>query len=299
MNNRWLKSFEMVAQKGSVNAAAKELFISPQALLQQINLLEQEVGIRLMIRRRSGVELTLAGKEFLNGTQQMLSIYDRTINRCRLASEAERTIRIPVMSGIIIPEFLENVCADFRKNYPHLKVELISDENFDSWLDGLKNLRYDIIEHFALDGICPEDIYFGYLSPKETWCILSGYHPLAHKSSLVPEDLDGFRIMTPGLNLKLMRYLQFYLEAAGIDVVFEKIENNRYQIIENLNLGGIYLADEEIARIFAGYSKVPLDFDNHVQHGLACRKEMYERYKPFFDVAQNINASFGAKIICR
>ena len=289
MNDKWLRSFMMVAQKGSVNAAAKELFISPQALLQQINLLEQEVGISLVIRRKSGVELTLSGKEFLNGAQQILLLYDRTLNRCRLVSEAENTIRIPVMSGIILPRFLENVCAEFRKSNHHPKIELISDENFDFWLDGLKNLKYDIIEHFAVDGMCPHDIHFEYLSPQKTWCILPDFHPLAQKSSLIPEDLDGFRIMAPGLNLKLMRYLQFYLEAAGIEVVFENIENNRYQIIENMNMGGIYMADEEISKIFVGYSRVPLDFDNHVQHGLACRKEMYEEYRPFFDIAHKVN----------
>lgn len=291
MNNRWLKSFMTVARRGSITAAAGELFISPQALLQQLNLMEQEVGIKLLTRRRNGVELTLAGREFLNGAQQMISLYDQTINRCRLASKAESAIRIPVMSGIIIPEFLETVCAEFRKHHSQLKIELISDENFDFWLDGLKNLKYDIIEHFALDGLCPEDIYFEYISQKKTWCVLPDFHPLAQKATLVPEDLNGYRIMTPGLNLKLMRYLQFYIESVGIHVAFEKVGNNRYQIMENLNLGSIYLADEEISKIFAGYSRVPLDFDNHVQHGLACRKEMYEKYKPFFDLAHEVNAS--------
>ena len=40
MNNKWISSFMAVAQEGSINAAARALYISPQALLQQINLLE-------------------------------------------------------------------------------------------------------------------------------------------------------------------------------------------------------------------------------------------------------------------
>lgn len=206
-----------------------------------------------------------------------------------------RSFLAVAQKGSIIPEFLEQVCAQFRKSHPQLKIELISDENFDGWLDGLRSLKYDIIEHFALDGLCPEDTYFECISRVKTWCIMPDFHPLAQKELVVPEDLDGYRIISPGLNQKLMRYLQFYIEAVGIDITFDKIENSRYQIMENLNRGGIYLGDESISRIFAGYSRVPLEFDNHVQHGLACRKEMVEKYKPFFTLAHEVNAAVEAR----
>lgn len=65
--------------------------------------------------------------------------------------------------------------------------------------------------------------------------------------------------------------------------------------MENLNRGGIYLEDESISRILAGYSRVPLEFDNHVQYGLTCQKEMVEKYKPFFTLAHEVNAEVEAR----
>lgn len=286
MNTKWIRSFITVAEEGSVTSAANKLFISPQALLQQINLLEQEVGEKLFVRQRTGMSLTLAGQEFLSGARQAEELYANILTRCRLASKAEETIRIPMMSNIILPEFMESVCSEYGRRIPDpLKIEFITDSVFEERMNGLVDLRYDIIEHYAVDGQCPKGIHFEYLSDVPTWCIMSPYHELASKSRLIPEDLDGCHIVSPASNIKLSGYLHIYIAGAGIKVTEEASENDRYKIIDSLNNGGIYLADAEIAKIFVGFHSVPLDFDNHVQHGLACREEMYERYKPFFEIA--------------
>ena len=291
MNNKWINSFMTVAQQGSINAAARSLYISPQALLQQINLLEQEVGAKLFIRQRSGMSLTLAGKEFLQGAQQIETVYATTLSRCRLAQHAEDTIRIPMMSSIVLPEMMEKICARYRREVPRaLRTEFITDEDFDGWMDGLRNLKYDLIEHYALDGRVPQGIHFEYLSGVPSWCVMSDYHPLADRKVLRPEDLDGQLLLSPASNLKLSGYFGMYVTAADIKVKVEPIANDRYQIIDGLNRGGIYFADENIARIFVGYHSAPLDFDNHVQHGLACREDMVETYQPLFDIALNCNS---------
>ena len=289
MNNKWISSFMAVAQEGSINAAARTLFISPQALLQQINLLETEVGTKLFFRDRRGLRLTLAGKEFLSGAQQIETIYATTLSRCRLAEHAEKSIRIPMMSNIILPEMMERICARYRRTVPNaLHTEFLTDEDFDGWMDGLRNLKYDLIEHFATDGQVPQGIHFEYLSRVPSWCIMSDYHPLADRKVLRPEDLDGALLLSPSSNIKLSGYFAIYISAADIKVKVESIENDRYQIIDGLNRGGIYIANEEIARIFVGYHSVPLDFDNHIQHGLACRKEMRDTYRPLFEIAHDI-----------
>lgn len=289
MNNKWVTSFITVAQEGSINAAARTLFISPQALLQQINLLEDEVGTKLFVRERSGMKLTLAGREFLSGAQQLETVYANMLSRCRLASRAEEVIRIPMISSIILPEMMEKICARYRHHVlDALQTELITDEDFDHWMDGLRNLKYDMIEHFAVDGQVPWGIHFEYLSPVPSWCVMSDYHPLAGKRTLVPEDLEGHLLLSPASNIRLSAYFSIYTTSAGLRIKTEEISNDRYQIIDGLNRGGIYMTNEEIARIFVGYHSVPLDFDNHVQHGLACRADMYETYRPFFDIAREL-----------
>lgn len=81
-----------------------------------------------------------------------------------------------------------------------------------------------------------------------------------------------------------------YLDSVGITAHFDYVDNDRYEVLEGINNFSIYSAVEEIARFFPGYVGVPLDFDTHVQHGFICREEMYEIYKPFFEIAHEVQA---------
>lgn len=290
MNSKWLYSYMTVIQSGSITAAAKELFISPQALAQQMDLLEEEVGAKLFVRTRRGMMLTLAGKEFLAGAQELSALYARTISRCRLASKAEKSIRIPMMNSIKLPTFMEAVCSRYIKEYPDaVEPEFVTDTNFGGWLDGLVNYRYDIIEHFATDGLCPKGIYLEELSTVVSYCVVSEYHPLAQKKTLKPEDLDGYSLIVPTENLKLSRYLLMYIESCGIRTPVIEPKNDKYEILPLIGKGGIYTADEEIGKLFYGCVTIPLDFDTHIRHGLACREDMRDSYKNFFAIAHEVS----------
>lgn len=288
MNNKWLQSFITVAQAGSVTAAASELFISPQALLQQMNLLEEEVGSKLLVRNKTGVRLTVSGREFLSGAEKMVEIYEQTLSRCRLANRAETTVRIPASNNVVVPKLLERTSTEFERQ-TGIGIEFIPDDHYESWFDDFMNLRYDIVEHHAVDGLCPKGVHFEHLSDIHTCYIMSEYHPLAKKKLLQPEDLEGCRIMVQKNAGNLIAYTKLYLDSAGINVQVEYVENDRFVVIDGMNNFSVYSATEEIAQAFPGYVGVPLDFDTHVQHGFVCREEMYETYKPFFEIARRIN----------
>jgi len=67
MELRHLRYFIAVADAGSLTVAAEQkLHTSQPSLSRQIRDLEQEVGVPLMTRSAHGVELTSAGKAFLN-----------------------------------------------------------------------------------------------------------------------------------------------------------------------------------------------------------------------------------------
>ena len=58
------ENFIVLVKAGSINAAAEQLHISPQALHQQMDTLESEVGCKLLVRSRKGIQLTAAGTVF-------------------------------------------------------------------------------------------------------------------------------------------------------------------------------------------------------------------------------------------
>ena len=62
MYNPQLETFLRVADAGSFNKAAEELFITPPAVIKQITSLESGLGVKLFIRSPRGLKLTEAGK---------------------------------------------------------------------------------------------------------------------------------------------------------------------------------------------------------------------------------------------
>ncbi len=65
MYNPQIKTFIVVADAGSFNKAAEQLFISSTAVIKQMNLLENHLGVRLLQRSHKGLSLTEAGRNIL------------------------------------------------------------------------------------------------------------------------------------------------------------------------------------------------------------------------------------------
>lgn len=62
MYKRQLETFLQVARLGSFSKAAQALYITPSAVIQQVNHLEEDFGAQLLVRTTHGVKLTPAGQ---------------------------------------------------------------------------------------------------------------------------------------------------------------------------------------------------------------------------------------------
>ena len=79
MRIRQLQYFEKIAETGSMNEAAKQLYISQPSLSQAMKELEKEYQVQLLYRSKVGITLTDAGREFLNyarGVLDQVSLLD-------------------------------------------------------------------------------------------------------------------------------------------------------------------------------------------------------------------------------
>ena len=65
MRIQQLQYLEKIAEKGSINEAAKELYLSQPSLSNAVKELEHEMGVQLLLRTKSGVTLTHDGREFM------------------------------------------------------------------------------------------------------------------------------------------------------------------------------------------------------------------------------------------
>lgn len=69
-----LEIFKLVAELGSFNMAAEKAYMTPSAVMKNINVLEKEVGIRLFSRTHRGQQLTYAGMHFYEDAKKILEM---------------------------------------------------------------------------------------------------------------------------------------------------------------------------------------------------------------------------------
>lgn len=138
------KTFYYVAKNKNISRAANELMISQPAISKSIRTLEEQLEIKLFIRKRDGVVLTDEGK----------LLYDKIKNAVEIINSAEEdmnsitnlesgTINIGT-SKTIINEFLLKYISDFHTKYPKIKIKIHTDRT-NKLLDKMKNGIVDII----------------------------------------------------------------------------------------------------------------------------------------------------------
>ena len=91
MYNPLLNTFIAVADLGSFNRAAEQLFISPTAVMKQMNQLEMHLGFKLIDRTASGTELTPAGKLIYNDSKFIIDYSAKSITAARALVESYDT----------------------------------------------------------------------------------------------------------------------------------------------------------------------------------------------------------------
>ena len=95
MLNAYIKTFFEVVDSGSFSAASEELFLSKVSVMNQINTLENTVGVPLLKRTNRGVTLTEAGQSFYRNARKIQNLSEAALEEARkLGGKNNRVIRI-------------------------------------------------------------------------------------------------------------------------------------------------------------------------------------------------------------
>src|SRR5258708_38998485 len=119
MELRHLRYFVAVAEEGSLTLAAeKRLHTAQPSLSRQIRDLEYEVGVQLMIRSVHGIELTPAGRAFLDHARLALTQAEAATEAARRAAQPPRTlVSIGFLAGCEV-DWLQAVTHTRRAELP-------------------------------------------------------------------------------------------------------------------------------------------------------------------------------------
>lgn len=120
----YYKVFYYVAKYKKILTASEKLFVSQPAVTQTIQKLEKQLGTTLLVRTKTGIELTEAGKKLYEFTSENIEMLENVEYRFdKYENLEEGSIKIRTGSNvarIILYDALEK----FGKDYPNVKVEI-------------------------------------------------------------------------------------------------------------------------------------------------------------------------------
>jgi LysR family transcriptional regulator, hca operon transcriptional activator len=210
MELRHLRYFIAVAETGSLTVAAeRRLYTSQPSLSRQIRDLEEEVGAELFSRSARGVELTAAGKAFLDHARLALSQVDAATEAARRASQPTKQVfALGFLTGQEMT-WLPRAMQVLRDELPKIDVTVSSHYSPDL-ADAVACGKLDLAFLRAEPGF---DLDYRVVSREKLIVLMPSDHPLTERTSIRPEDFKGepFILATNKatvLNQVILRYLR-------------------------------------------------------------------------------------------
>ncbi len=186
MELRQIRYFQCVARELSFTKAAKLLHIAQPPLSRQIKMLEEELGVAVFERLGRGIQLTEAGRYFLDQTEKMTSRLEETINATRRIGRSER-----MWFGIgFVPSTLYGhmpaLIRQLREMNDQAEISLVEMTTLQQF-EALKSGRIDIGVGRIL--LKDEEIERLVLTDERLAVALPISHPLAGRHSVMLNDI--------------------------------------------------------------------------------------------------------------
>lgn len=292
MYNHQLDAFIKAADSGSFAKAAEALYISPPALIQQINLLEERCGFKLFDRSNRGVSLTTAGRSLYCDALSLVHLSEEALNKARaLARSSETTLRIAT-SLLYKCRLLPEIWARINEKCPELKIEILPMTEYGRREDTFSELgnRYDMFEgiygSIGWKGLCS----FLELGLTPICCAVPKNHRLAGMKDLTMQDLSGEHIVMP------IERVSEEMDAFRSDI---RINHPNVQIVDSNYYGVdtftlcevnqyILITHPIYADIHTNLVTIPLENDFNLPYGLIYSNEPTAAVRKFIDAVKKI-----------
>jgi LysR family hca operon transcriptional activator len=189
MELRHLRYFVAVAETGSLTvAAAQRLHTAQPSLSRQIRDLEHEVGVPLLIRGARGMQLTPAGRAFLDHARLALAQVEAAGEAARrIAKPAKPAFALGFLTGQEM-DWLPKAMTLLRDELPRIEVTVASQDS-PQLAEALTRGRIDLAFMRAEPGM--RDLVYRPVVKEPLVVVLPRDHRLAVRQTIALADLAG------------------------------------------------------------------------------------------------------------
>ncbi|WP_379133827.1 LysR family transcriptional regulator [Paenibacillus sp. sgz500958] len=216
-----IEVFLVVVRNGSFTKAGEELHASQSGVSHIISDLEQELGVTLFSRSRSGVKVTKAGEHIVAHAREIM----RQMERIREIAAEENGVQNGILRIASFPSFTANVIPQmiqsFRNHYPNIEILLFegSYAEVEAWIRaGAVDLGF-LSE--AEDGI---EMKLRILDPLVV--VLPANHPLTNHEVISIEQIENEPLILLKSGCERMVVNAFKEKALHLHTQFEAAENS-------------------------------------------------------------------------
>src|SRR3984885_2906120 len=214
MELRHLRYFVAVAEAGSLTVAAeKKLHTAQPSLSRQIRDLEYEVGVPLMNRSVHGIELTDAGKAFLDHARLALTQAEAAKEAARRAAQPARpTFALGFLTGKEI-DWLPEAMRILHDELPNIDLT-VSSQNSPDLADALMRGRLDAAFMRA------DELVYRRVITEPFVVVFPSNHRLAAQHAIELQEIVGETFVIPSKTAPTSRLvIEDYLKRSGVDII--------------------------------------------------------------------------------
>ena len=244
---RHLRYFIAVAEEGSLTLAAeKRLHTAQPSLSRQIRDLEYKVGVQLFSRSVHGVELTAAGKAFLDHARLALTQVEAAVEAARRAAQpARKTFALGFLTGQEIG-WLPEAIRILRDELPNIEVTVSSQYSPDL-AQALLRGKLDLA--FMRPEAQMPDLDYKVIVKEPLIVLLPSDHRLASQDAIALEDIAGETFIGMSNTAPTLRVIiDEYLEQSGLDL-------QQTHRVDNLAMAMSFIASTRGVALAPEYAK--------------------------------------------
>ena len=225
MELRHLRYFVAVAEEGSLTVAAeRRLHTSQPSLSRQIRDLEHQVGAELLTRSARGVDLTPAGRAFLDHARLALAQVDAAREAARRAAQPEkRTFALGFLTGQEM-DWLPEAMHVLRDELPNIEVTVFSKDS-PQLADDLMRGKLDVA--FLRPEPNVANLTFRLVTKEPLVVVMPSDHTLAKRSSVSLSAIARARFIGISNTAPVLRaVIDNYLKRSGVKMAPEHMVDN-------------------------------------------------------------------------
>jgi len=250
---RHLRYFIAVAEELHFGHAAARLNISQPPLSQQIQILEQQIGAKLLARTNRSVSLTPAGRQFLADSRQILSQVEEAAARAARLHQGETgELRIGFTSSAPFIKAVSDTLSSFRQLYPDVHIqtrEINTREQIAPLNDG--GLELGLMRNTPL----PDTLAWEVILREPLLAMIHRNHPLAAKPGVTLEELarEPFVFFDPHVGTGL------YDDILGLLRRYNLTPTITQEVGEAMTIVGLVAAGLGVSILPASFRRVQLN----------------------------------------